>query len=853
MKKVLCFTVIAVLLVTACIMCIQNVQAAKEGVFTYTVSKGVAKITACDTSVSGSLEIPSTLGGYPVTSIGDYSFVDCTGLTSIKFPDSVTTIGAYAFSDCTGLTSIEIHAYITNIKDGAFAFCSSLTGINVSADNTKYCSDNGILFNKNKTTLLYYPAKKTNAYYEIPNSVTNIGSFAFNYCSNLTSITIPDSVTNIGCDTFYKCINLTSVEIPNSVTTIGQGAFFYCTNLSAIQIPDSVTSIGDNILHNTSYYKNTSNWENGVLYVGKHLITTNHKQEGTYYIKNGTKTIANYAFNNSIYSNIIIPNSVTNIGDCAFSYCNNLTSIEIPNSVTKLAVLTFLGADNLTNIQIPDSVTSIGSCAFDECTSLTTVYYSGTEEKWNDISIGTGNDSLQNSNIIYKSAEYLTYTVSNGKATITACNKSVSGSLALPSTLGGYPVTSIGDGAFDGCINITSVIIPDTVISIGDNAFPNCSNLTSVVIPNSVTSMGICTFTFCNKLTNVEIGNSLTSIDNYTFGSCSSLTSIVIPNSVTSIGISAFLECNNLTSITIGNSVTSIGNYAFNACNKLTELEIPDSLTSIGDKVFERCYALKEIRVSEKNSAYSSVKGILFNKNMSNLICYPYGRTEASYIIPSSVTSISNSAFTLCNSLTSIVIPTSVTSIGNSAFYYCKGLTTVYYCGTEEQWNKISISSYNESLLDANIVYEYAIADTKITAIENAISGTTLKLRILDNDDEIIIVPTNKLGSAMTVAELKAIFNDPTIVIESNNGIIGTGCKVTIDGYTVEIAVKGDIDGDGIVTAFDANMIKKALANNGFENEALREFAGDVDGTEVTDSADVEGILAHIVGNSYIK
>ena len=691
MKKVLCFTVIAVLLVTACIMCIQNVQAAKEGVFTYTVSKGVAKITACDTSVSGSLEIPSTLGGYPVTSIGDYSFVDCTGLTSIKFPDSVTTIGAYAFSDCTGLTSIEIHAYITNIKDGAFAFCSSLTGINVSADNTKYCSDNGILFNKNKTTLLYYPAKKTNAYY------------------------------------------------------------------------------------------------------------------------------------------------------------------EIPNSVTKLAVLTFWGADNLTNIQIPDSVTSIGSCAFDECTSLTTVYYSGTEEKWNDISIGTGNDSLQNSNIIYKSAEYLTYTVSNGKATITACNKSVSGSLALPSTLGGYPVTSIGDGAFDGCINITSVIIPDTVISIGDNAFPNCSNLTSVVIPNSVTSMGICTFTFCNKLTNVEIGNSLTSIDNYTFGSCSSLTSIVIPNSVTSIGISAFLECNNLTSITIGNSVTSIGNYAFNACNKLTELEIPDSLTSIGDKVFERCYALKEIRVSEKNSAYSSVKGILFNKNMSNLICYPYGRTEASYIIPSSVTSISNSAFTLCNSLTSIVIPTSVTSIGNSAFYYCKGLTTVYYCGTEEQWNKISISSYNESLLDANIVYEYAIADTKITAIENAISGTTLKLGILDNDDEIIIVPTNKLGSAMTVAELKAIFNDPTIVIESNNGIIGTGCKVTIDGYTVEIAVKGDIDGDGIVTAFDANMIKKALANNGFENEALREFAGDVDGTEVTDSADVEGILAHIVGNSYIK
>ena len=228
----------------------------------------------------------------------------------------------------------------------------------------------------------------------------------------------------------------------------------------------------------------------------------------------------------------------------------------------------------------------------------------------------------------------------------------------------------------------TSVIPADgSVTSIGDSAFFGCSSLTSIVIPDSVTSIG---------------GDA--------FYGCSSLTGITIPDSVTSIGSFAFSGCSSLTGITIPDSVTSIGSQAFYGCSSLTSIAIPDSVTSIGGFAFYGCSSLTSILVAEGNKVYHSAGNCLIETASKTLIL---GCSTSVIPVDGSVTSIENSAFDGCSSLTSIVIPDSVTSIGGGAFYGCDSLTTVYYTGTEEEWAAIEIGSLNDVLYRADIICNY--------------------------------------------------------------------------------------------------------------------------------------------------
>ena len=168
--------------------------------------------------------------------IGDYAFYNCYNLVSVNIPDSVTSIGEYAFDGCTSLTSITIPNSLTSIGEYAFYGCDALTSINVDVNNPNYCSIDGVLFDKNQTTLIKYPRGKQGASYIIPNSVTSIGHSAFKDCKKLTSITIPDSVTSIGDSAFSRCDKLTSVTIPNSVRSIGEYAFSFCNKLASVTI-----------------------------------------------------------------------------------------------------------------------------------------------------------------------------------------------------------------------------------------------------------------------------------------------------------------------------------------------------------------------------------------------------------------------------------------------------------------------------------------------------------------------------------------------------------------------------------------------------------------------------------------
>ena len=217
-------------------------------------------------SISGSYDIKAG-----TKTIADSAFCNCGALTSVTIADSVVSIGAYAFKDCNSLTSITIPKNVTSIGNEAFYTCFDLQSINVDNANTAYCSENGVLYNKEKTELIRFPKEKQAASFTIPDGVTSIADGAFEYCNKLTDIIIPDSVTSIGNDAFNTCEALTGITIPDSVTSIGSSAFLECSKLTSISIPDGVTSIGEKTFFNCSKLTSIT-IPNSVLSIGENAF-----------------------------------------------------------------------------------------------------------------------------------------------------------------------------------------------------------------------------------------------------------------------------------------------------------------------------------------------------------------------------------------------------------------------------------------------------------------------------------------------------------------------------------------------------------------------------------------------------
>lgn len=708
-------------------------------------NNGAISITAFIGAV-GSVGIPSSINGLPVTSLGPGAFEYSSAVTGATLPAGITNIGEGAFWYCGALNGVVITATgtnsLVNVGNGAFENCVSLNGFNS------------------------------------PNALLAVGDNAFSNCLSLASLTVA-GVLGVGTNAFENCASLSSIPLTNGLPGIGSYAFSG-SGLTSVSIPASVTNIGPyafaRCTNLASFYVDPLNADysspGGVLFDESQftLIQFPCAQTGAYTIPDTVTNLADQAFYACAKVNSVsIPDGISNIGDLMFFGCSSMTSIIIPEGVTNIGNNAFALCNSLKSVNLPDGLVSIGNGAFSPCASLITATIPGS-------------------------------VTALGGFVYNQCT-----ALASVTVLSG--VTRIETYDFYNCTNLASVSLPTTLTSIGDEAFAG-SGLTNLSIPANVTNLGVLTFTSCNRLRNVALPGNIGSIDMGDFWGCSKLLAIDVPEGVSTIASYAFYECTSLTNVTIPASVTNLAG-AFSTCTSLANISvdplnavyssltgvlydksqttlllcpaelassysIPTTVTVIGSGAMANCPLLTNITIPGSitnigSSAFQNdgnLQGAFFLGNAPTadstvfaysptIVYYQPGTTgwgatfggrpalaldtvdQLGYTVSNNtvtigkylgpggavslpgsingltVVAIGTNCFYSCSNLTSVTIPNTVTNIQSGAFENCAGLTSLRLPASV---TAIGINAFNSCVRLTNINFSGAVSTIGIDA-----------------------------------------------------------------------------------------------------------------------------------------
>lgn len=663
---------------------ILSVSAATEGDYTYTVSDGKATITKVNTEIVGAVTVPDTLGGYPVTAIGSNAFKGCAFIESILIPPGVTEIGAFAFRDCQMMFSADLPTTLVSLGNYAFMNCTTLGYLAVPERITTIeegicfgCSLlDGVLVTGEVSLIKPYAFYNCVAlkYVELrcPDSLLEIQNDAFSGCTYLDEFPLPGKLQTIGEQAFLGCLAMPSLEVPATLTSIGDRAFLGCISLSSITVEegnpvyearnDCLIRMADRTLI-LGCDGSPIPVDGSVETIGSYAFAF-HLQQRIKDIPAPVKTIEDYAFATTL------PEFETLFG---FAQTSGLQEAYIDSSVTSIGRDAFLGCDDLTIYGYPDSYAQTYAQTYDipfkimywrveietlpdkieyeigddlDITGLTlrkTWFYpepkteiitDGFEVSGFSSMIGgdrllvvsytsVAGDELWEKTLIFTVTVINNWSVSMNKGGIVITGYSGTASeVTVPGKIANLTVNGIGNGAFSGRTDITSITLPDSIETIGDDAFAGCEGLKTIVLPEAVTAIGDRAFSNCSSLQTVTLPDGLKTVGAEAFAGCISLTGIAFGSALSAVGDMALLDCSSLAYITkaagnsgitasgnclirvadqtllagcrtsivpVNGSVRQIADYAFYHQDALESLTVTDSVTAVGDNTFIGC------------------------------------------------------------------------------------------------------------------------------------------------------------------------------------------------------------------------------------------------------------------------
>jgi len=625
------------------------------------------------------------------------------------------------------ISSIYLPDNFSSIGDNCFSGCNNLNDIEVSENNNYFSTLNGILMNKEQTSLVLFPRSLSS--YVLPDTVTAISTGAFYGCTALQTLTISNNsaLTTIGSSAFYGCTNLSSVYLPIGITSIGGSAFYNCSSITTVTLPAVLTTIG------------------------------------------------NYAYKGCVgITTIDIPAGVTSIYG-TFSGCTNLETINFAEGsiLTSLNNYAFYQCTNLTSITVPDTVTIIGNQAFQECSALTTVSI-------------TSNSSLTSIGdyAFYKCNNLTSILIPDGVTSLGDNAFNFTSSLSTVSISMNSSLTTIGSETFKYC-HITSVNIPSGVTTIGKDAFYDCSELTAFTVAEDNANYSSLDGVLFNKDKTVliwfaqmstqyyTVPDGVTTIKNEAFARCENILEVTISDSVTSIGFDAFDQCTNITKMNIStnSALTTWGGQSFFYCCQLTSIYIPAGVTSLNGTTFEFCYNLKSVNFAP-NSTLTSLGfsdfmncGQLTNITIpdsvstlgSDLFCNDSRLVNVNISPTSSLTTLQDGVFNSCSALTSLILPSGVTSISTNVFYRCTNFNTLLLSSVTPP-TLSSTNAFSSSGITATTGYIY-VPEESVEAYKTATNWSYFADRIFGVYDLYIDVAFDNNGGTGTMAVQEFNYN----------------------------------------------------------------------------------------------